>query len=142
VLEAQKLDKYSEALTQFLSLEKMYVLITFIELATGKEILWGTPNDLMDLTKQVSDWWKANKEEYAEEGFWGFLGIGREPLTAEEITRIEATATIWANAFGTTLTGEPYTAPGYSSPGAVWAAAAGSTEEYEAWLASQNGGQA
>jgi len=144
VLNAQALDKYSEALGYLLDWKKLYLLITLIEMATGLEILWGTPNDLGDIIEQVRDWWKANKEEFGEEGLFGYinskLGWGRE-MTPEQAERIQQTGELWANAFGTTLTGEPYTAPGYSSPGAVWAAAAGSTAEYEAWLAAQGNGQ-
>jgi len=134
VLQAQALDKYSEALTQFLSLEKMYVLITLLELATGREILWGTPNDLMDLVTQVKDWWKNTKEEYGEGGFLGFInesmGWGRE-LSPEQQESIRQTGELWANAFGTTLEGGEYTPPSYSSPGDVWASAYGlNIEDY------------
>jgi len=128
VLQAQALDKYSEALTQFLSLEKMYVLITMIELATGREILFGTPNDLMDLVGQVKDWWLTTKEEYGDRGFAGFvndtMGWGRE-VSPEQQERIRQTGELWANAFGTTLEGGVYTPPTYSSPGDVWATAYG-----------------
>jgi len=144
VLNAQALDKYSEALGYLLDWKKLYLLITIIEMATGLEILWGTPNDLGDIVEQVRDWWRTNKEEVQEDGWLAYinskLGWGGT-LTPEQAERIQQTGELWANAFGTTLTGEPYTAPGYSSPGAVWAAAAGSTAEYEAWLAAQGNGQ-
>ena len=140
VLNAQALDKYSEALGYLLDWKKLYLLITLIEMATGLEILWGTPNDLGDIIEQVRDWWKSNKEEIGDEGLLAYinskLGWGGE-LTPEQAERIRQTGELWANAFGTTLEGGTYTAPGYSSPGAVYAAAYGVTEEYEAWLASQ-----
>ena len=40
VLNAQALDKYSEALGYLLDWKKLYLLITLIEMATGLEILW------------------------------------------------------------------------------------------------------
>jgi len=135
VLNAQALDKYSEALGYLLDWKKLYLLITLIEMATGLEILWGTPNDLGDIIEQVRDWWKTNKEEIGDDGLFAYinskLGWGRD-LTPEQAERIRATGELWANAFGTTLEGGTYTAPGYSSPGAVWAAAFGVTEEFEA----------
>jgi len=37
---------YSKAFDQFTSFENMYLLVTVIEIVTGKEILPGTPNDI------------------------------------------------------------------------------------------------
>jgi len=130
VLHSQTLDKYSEALTQLLTLEKMYLLVTIVEVITGREILWGTPNDLNDLIASVRDWWKVNKEEFGEEGLWGYLGLGRKPMTAEEEARIRSQAEVWANAFGITVdpaTGEvsDYEGTTYTSAGDVWAQAFG-----------------
>jgi len=139
VLHAQALDKYSEALGYLLDWKKLYLLITLIEMATGLEILWGTPNDFGGIIDQVRTWWKANKEEYGDEGgLFAFInakmGWDRE-MTPERQERIRQTGELWANAFGTTLEGTPYTPPAYDSPGAVWAEAYGVTEEYESWLA-------
>ena len=108
VLNAQALDKYSEALGYLLDWKKLYLLITLIEMATGLEILWGTPNDLGDIIEQVRDWWKTNKEEIGDDGLFAYinskLGWGRD-LTPEQAERIQATGELWANAFGTTLEG-------------------------------------
>tara|TARA_Y100000310_G_C20621914_1_gene783808 strand:- start:262 stop:750 length:489 start_codon:yes stop_codon:yes gene_type:complete len=130
LLTAVKLDKFSEALTQLLSFQKLYLLITLIEIATGLEILWGTPNDLQDIIGGVRDWWTANKERFGDEGLWGYLGLGRKDPTPEEIERIHNQAQVWANAFGITVdpvTGEvgEYEAPTYANVGEVWAAAFG-----------------
>ena len=102
-------------------------------MATGLEILWGTPNDLQGIVEQVRAWWQSNKEEYGDDGLLAFinskLGWGRE-MSPEEQERIQAQAQVWANAFGITVdpeTGEvgTYTAPVYTSPGDVWAQAFG-----------------
>jgi len=134
VLRAQALDKYSEALGYLLDWKKLYLLITLIEMATGLEILWGTPNDLGSIVEQVRTWWQANKEEYGDDGLLAFInskmGWGRE-MSPEEQTRIQAQAEVWANAFGITVdpaTGEVGT---YTDPDApvsqadVWAHAFG-----------------
>jgi len=130
VLTATALDKVSESLSQLLTLEKMYLLVTLIEIATGREILWGTPNDLNELIGAVRDWWKVTKEELGDEGIWGLLGLGRTPRSAEEVARTQAQAQVWANAFGIDVdfaTGEVTTAEGttYQSPGDVWGQAFG-----------------
>jgi len=131
VMRAQALDKYSEALGYLLDWKKLYLAITIIEVATGLEILYGTPNDLQGIVNQVRDWWKANKDTYGEEGLWGWLGLGREPRTPEEIARTQAQAQVWANAFGITVdpvTGEvgTYTDPDApTSTADLWAQAFG-----------------
>jgi len=126
VIHAQAMDKYSEALGYLLDWKKLYLAVTLIEVATGYEILWGTPNDLGDLVGQVRDWWKANKEAFGDEGLWGYLGLGRTPQTPEEQARIYAQAEVWANAFGITV--DPATgavseadSPTYTSAGQIWA---------------------
>jgi len=130
VLTAIQLDKMSESLSQLLTLEKAYLLITLVEIITGKEILWGTPNDLQDLIQGVKDWYTSNKAEIdAAGGFWRWLaasaGLGPHERTPEEIARAQSQAEVWANAFGITVdpeTGEvgEYTAPTYASPADVW----------------------
>jgi len=125
-MRAQALDKYSEALGYLLDWKKLYLAITLIEMATGLEILWGTPNDLGGIVEQVRTWWKANKDKYGEEGLWGYLGLGREPQTPEEVARIQAQAEVWANAFGITAEGQPYTDPDApTSTADLWAQAFG-----------------
>jgi hypothetical protein len=130
-MHAQALDKYSEALGYLLDWKKLYLAITLIEMATGLEILWGTPNDLGGIVEQVRTWWKANKDKYGEEGLWGYLGLGREPQTPEEVARIQAQAEVWANAFGITVdpvSGEvgTYTDPNApTSTADLWAQAFG-----------------
>lgn len=130
VLAAQTLDKVSESLSQLLTLEKMYLLVTLIEIMTGREILWGTPNDLNDLISSVRDWWNVTKEELGDEGIWGLLGLGRQPRSAEDVARQQAQAQVWANAFGIDVdfeTGEVTETEGttYQSPADVWGQAFG-----------------
>ncbi|GAI46583.1 unnamed protein product [marine sediment metagenome] len=125
-MQAQALDKYSEALGYLLDWKKLYLAITLIEVATGLEILWGTPNDLQGIVEQVRTWWQANKDKYGEEGLWGYLGLGRTPQTPEEEARIYAQAEVWANAFGITVEGQPYTDPDApTSTADLWAQAFG-----------------
>jgi len=128
VFASQALDKYSEALGYLLDWQKLYLGITVIEVMTGVEILWGTPNDLQDVVGSLKDWWQANKDEYGGEGILGWLGLGRTPQTPEQIARRDATAQLYASAFGVTIdpsttTAEPVEAPVYSSPADVWAQA-------------------
>ena len=128
VMHAQALDKYSEALGYLLDWQKLYLGIALIEVATGLEILWGTPNDLPDLISQVRDWWRVNKDAYGDEGLWGYLGLGRTPQTPEEEARILAQAEVWANAFGVTTSGDPYTpTDSPASTAELWAQAFGVT---------------
>jgi len=129
VLRAQALDKYSEALGYLLDWKKLYLLITLIEMATGLEILWGTPNDLQGIVEQVRAWWQANKEEYGDDGLLAFInskmGWDRE-MTPEQQERIRQTGELWANAFGTTLEGGVYVDPDAPvSQADVWAHAFG-----------------
>lgn len=128
VMQAQALDKYSEALGYLLDWKKLYLLVTLIEVATGLEILYGTPNDLSDIIGDVRNWWRANKDAYGEEGLWGYLGLGRTPQTPEEEARILAQAEVWANAFGITTEGTEYTASDQpTSTADLWAQAFGVT---------------
>jgi len=125
VMRAQALDKYSEALGYLLDWKKLYLLVTLIEVATGVEILYGTPNDLGGIVSQLRDWWQANKEAYGEEGLWGYLGLGRTPQTPEEQAQIYAQAEVWANAFGVTAQGEAFTPDTPTSTADLWAQAFG-----------------
>jgi len=124
-MRAQALDKYSEALGYLLDWKKLYLLVTLIEVATGLEILYGTPNDLSDIIGDLRNWWNANKEAYGDEGLWGYLGLGRTPQTPEEEARILAQAEVWANAFGITVEGDPYTSDTPTSTAELWAQAFG-----------------
>lgn len=131
VLHATALDKYSEAIGYLLDWQKLYLGVTLIEVVTGYEILYGTPNDLGDIVRDVRDWWQANKERWGGD-LRGFIAdvFSRDPPTPEEIARLQSQAEVWANAFGISVdpaTGEvsEYTAPVYTSPGDVWMTAFG-----------------
>jgi len=89
---AYQIDKFSEAVDQALSFQNVYLGITLIEIATGKEILFGTPNDLNDLIADVRTWWAANKDEFGP-GLWNFFKglFERAPLTEAQQAAIEQT---------------------------------------------------
>ena len=45
-LTSQSINGYAEAIDKLSSFENLYIIVTVIELLTGKEILPGTPNDV------------------------------------------------------------------------------------------------
>ena len=49
-----------KAIDELLSFENLYLGITVVEIVTGREILYGTPNDLNDLINGMREWWAAN----------------------------------------------------------------------------------
>ena len=119
---AYQVDKISEAVDQALSFQNVYLGITLVEIATGKEILFGTPNELNDLIGDVRTWWSANKDEFGP-GLWNFFKglFERAPLTPAQQAAIEQTASLYQQGVGTNpSTGEPYT-----SVAQLWAQAFG-----------------
>tara|TARA_R110000824_G_scaffold350743_1_gene537684 strand:+ start:561 stop:1019 length:459 start_codon:yes stop_codon:yes gene_type:complete len=122
VVGAYQVDKISEAVDQALSFQNVYMGITLIEIATGKEILFGTPNDLNDLIADVRTWWAANKDEFGP-GLWNFFrGIfERAPLTAAQEAAIQETATLYQQEAGV----NPATGQAYTSVAQLWAQAFG-----------------
>ena len=119
---AYQIDKLSEAVDQALSFQNVYLGITLIEIATGKEILFGTPNDLGDLIADIRTWWAANKDEFGP-GLWNFFrGIfERAPLTAAQEAAIQETATLYQQQAGV----NPATGQQYTSVAQLWAQAFG-----------------
>ena len=122
VVGAYQVDKLSEAVDQALSFQNVYLGITLVEIATGKEILFGTPNDLNDLIADVRTWWAANKDEFGP-GLWNFFrGIfERAPLTAAQEAAIQETATLYQQQAGV----NPATGQQYTSVAQLWAQAFG-----------------
>lgn len=119
---AYQIDKLSEAVDQALSFQNVYLGITLVEIATGKEILFGTPNDLQDLIGDVRTWWAANKDEFGP-GLWNFFKglFERAPLTEAQQAAFEQTASLYQQGIGTNpSTGQPYT-----SVAQLWAQAFG-----------------
>ena len=47
--------QYAEAFDKFTSFENMYLLVTMIEIITGKEILPGTPNDIYKIIDYIRE---------------------------------------------------------------------------------------
>ena len=123
IIGAYQIDKVSESIDQMLSFENFYIGITLLEIATGKEILFGTPNDIGDIINDVREWWKANKDEFGP-GLWAFIKrlIERAPLTPAQEAAIEQTATLYQE---TTPGINPATGETWTSVGQMWAASFG-----------------
>ena len=119
---AYQIDKFSEAVDQALSFQNVYLGITLIEIATGKEILFGTPNDINDLVADVRTWWAANKDEFGP-GLWNFFKglFERAPLTEAQEAAIQETATLYQQQAGV----NPATGQEYTSVAQLWAQAFG-----------------
>jgi len=119
---AYQIDKFSEAVDQALSFQNVYLGITLIEIATGKEILFGTPNDIQDLIGDVRTWWAANKDEFGP-GLWAFFKglFERAPLTEAQEAAIQQTATLYQQQAGV----NPATGQAYTSTAQLWAQAFG-----------------
>ena len=124
IIGAYQVDKVSESIDQFLSFENFYIGITLLEIATGKEILFGTPNDIGDIINDVRNWWKANKDEFGP-GLWAFIKrlIESAPLTPAQQAAIEQTATLYQTEAGI----DPSTGEAYTSTAQLWAQAFGVT---------------
>jgi|TARA_R100000687_G_C6440155_1_gene160111 hypothetical protein len=65
-LAVYSVEKSAESINDLLSFQNLYIGITIYEMMTGKEILYGTPNDLNDLIDAVKTWWGREKDEYPE----------------------------------------------------------------------------
>jgi len=119
---AYQIDKVSEAVDQALSFQNVYLGITLIEIATGKEILFGTPNDIQELIGDVRTWWAANKDEFGP-GLWAFFKglFEKAPLTAAQEAAIQETASLYQQQAGV----DPATGQAYTSVAQLWATAFG-----------------
>jgi len=126
IIGAYQVDKVSESIDQFLSFENFYIGITLIEIATGKEILFGTPNDIGDVINDVRNWWKANKDEFGP-GVWAFIKrlIERAPLTPAQQAAREQLATYQQTLYTTEPGINPETGETWTSVGQMWAASFG-----------------
>ena len=122
IIGAYQVDKFTESIDQFLSFENVYIGITVLEIATGKEILFGTPNDVGAIINDVREWWKANKDEFGP-GLWAFIKrlVERAPLTPAQVAAIEQTATLYQTEAGI----DPSTGETYMSTAQLWAQAFG-----------------
>lgn len=60
---AQAIKDTADAIDKLTSFENLYILATIAEIATGKEILPGTPNDVYVLIDYIRDYLKKNEEE-------------------------------------------------------------------------------
>jgi len=59
----------AEAIDKLTSFENFYLLVTVVEMVTGKELIPGTPNDIYKLIDYLRDYVSKNREELAEEYF-------------------------------------------------------------------------
>jgi ribosomal protein L18E len=60
---AQAIKDMADAIDKLTSFENLYILTTIAEVATGKEILPGTPNDVYILIDYIRDYVQKNEEE-------------------------------------------------------------------------------
>jgi len=60
LLTAESVKDYADAIDKLASFENLYVIVTALELVTGKEILAGTPNDAGDILDSVRNWWRED----------------------------------------------------------------------------------
>ena len=59
---AQAVKDTAEAIDKLTSFENLYLIVTLVELATGKEILPGTPNDVYALIDFAREYLLNNEE--------------------------------------------------------------------------------
>ena len=60
---AQAVKDTAEAIDKLTSFENLYLIVTLVELATGKEILPGTPNDVYALIDFAREYLLNNEED-------------------------------------------------------------------------------
>ena len=68
-LAVYSIEKSAESLNDLLSFKNLYIGVTVYEMMTGKEILYGTPNDINDIVDAVKVWWAREKEMYPDTKF-------------------------------------------------------------------------
>lgn len=80
---AEAIKDVADAIDKLTSFENFYLFVTLIEMATGEEILPGTPNDVYKLIDYLRDWWK-NKSPFVDpdgsrgwKGFWD-VDLGKD----------------------------------------------------------------
>jgi len=92
IIGAYQVDKVSESIDQMLSFENFYIGITLLEIATGKEILFGTPNDIGDIINGVRPWalgfhQETDRESSADPCPGGSHRADSHPLPADSRNR-------------------------------------------------------
>ena len=76
IIATQGIKDVAQSIDQLLSFENVYIIVTAIEMATGKEILPGTPNDLYELIDWVRAWLMGSGGWGAD---YGLTGAGQGP---------------------------------------------------------------
>ena len=74
-LTSQQILNYAEAFDKFTSFENLYLLVTVIEIVTGKEILPGTPNDIYKIIDYLRDASSIFKDPDGSTGWKGFWDV-------------------------------------------------------------------
>ncbi len=69
-LTAESITGVMDAIDKLTSFENLYVIVTIIELITGKEILPGTPNDVTEIIDSVAGSFKDPDGSSGWGGFW------------------------------------------------------------------------
>ena len=69
-LTAESITGVMDAIDKLTSFENLYVIVTIIELITGKEILPGTPNDVTEIIDRVAGSFKDPDGSSGWKGFW------------------------------------------------------------------------
>jgi len=67
VLAVYSVEKSAESINDLLCFTNLYVAVTIYEMATGHEILYGTPNDVNGIVDAVKVWWTNEKEKYPDD---------------------------------------------------------------------------
>jgi len=65
-ITGQNVVAIGKTIDDLLSFENLYIAATIYEMATGEEILTGTPNDLGKLIEMVMDWWNGKKAQFPD----------------------------------------------------------------------------
>lgn len=68
-LAVYSVEKSAESINDLLSFKNLYVGVTIYEMMTGKEILYGTPNDINDIVDSVKTWWELEKVNNPDQAF-------------------------------------------------------------------------
>ena len=72
---SQSIKDFAEAIDKLTSFENAYLIVTLIEIITGKEILPGTPNDIYKLIDYLRDATSIFKDPDGSTGFAGFWDV-------------------------------------------------------------------
>ena len=81
-LTSQQVLNYAEAFDKFTSFENLYLLVTVIEIVTGKELLPGTPNDIYKIIDALRN---TNWKSIGQDGEYSLSGINNIGVVVNKI---------------------------------------------------------